>query len=74
MMATREERNNFSNMILQRAETLKTDHFDAMVTYCDEMNLEVEVAAALINDVLRTRLEEDAQEMRYLPRSARLPI
>lgn len=73
-MATREERNNFSNMILQRAETLKTDHLDAMVTYCDEMNLEVEVAAGLINDVLKTRLEEDAQEFRYLPRSARLPI
>ena len=74
MMATREERNNFSNMILQRAENLNTDHLDAMVTYCDEMNIEVEVAAGLINDVLKTRLEEDAQELRYIPRSSRLPI
>lgn len=74
MMATREERNNFSNMILQRAENLNTDHLDAMVTYCDEMNIEVEIAAGLINDVLRTRLEEDAQELRYIPRSSRLPI
>ena len=61
-------------MILQRAENLNTDHLDVMVTYCDEMNIEVEIAAGLINDVLRTRLEEDAQELRYIPRSSRLPI
>jgi hypothetical protein len=72
---TREEKNSFSNIILERAETLKTDHLDAMITYCEEMQIELEIAASLVNDVLRYRLQEDAQDLRYMPRSNnRLPI
>ena len=72
---TREEKNSFSNIIVERAETLKTDHLDAMITYCEEMQIELEIAASLVNDVLRYRLQEDAQDLRYMPRSNnRLPI
>lgn len=72
-MATREEKNEFSLIILDRAIQLQTDHLDAMVTYCEEKNLEIEVAAMLVNDVLRSKIEEDAQQLRYIPKSSRLP-
>lgn len=74
MMATREEKNTFSMMILTRAEKLETDHMDAILTYCEEMGLEVEIAASLINDVLMAKLEEEAQQINVIPRSAKLPI
>lgn len=74
MAATKEERNSFSNIILERAEILKTDHLDAVVTYCEENNLEIEIAVTLINDVLKSKIHQDAQELRYIPRSARLPV
>lgn len=73
-MMTREEKNSFSNIVLERAVALKTDHLDAMITYCEENNLELEVAASLVNDVLRTKLQQDAQELRYLPKTSCLPI
>ena len=73
-MATREEKNTFSTMILTRAEQLQTDHMDAILTYCEEMELEVEIAASLINDVLMAKLEEEAQQINVIPRSAKLPI
>jgi hypothetical protein len=47
---------------------------EAITDYCEQNNLEVEVAATLVNDNLKARIEIEAQELRYLPRSARLPI
>lgn len=74
MMATREEKNTFSMMILTRAETLQTDHMDAILTYCEEVELEIEIAASLINDVLLSKLEEEAQQNNVIQRSAKLPL
>lgn len=73
-MATREERDEFSLMIMSRAEVLETDHMDAMITYCEEVNLEVESAASLVNDVLKAKLEEEAMDLGFIPRMGRLPI
>jgi hypothetical protein len=73
-MATREEKNIFSNIILERAEKLNTDHLDAMVTYCEENDLEIDVAATLINEVLKCRLHQDAQQLRYIPKISTLPV
>ena len=73
-MASREEKNNFSMMIMQMAIQEKIDHMDAITTYCERNNLEIEVAASLINDSLKSIIEGEAMEMRYLPRGGRLPL
>jgi len=73
-MATREEKNKFSIMIIELAQRDKIDHMDAITTYCEENNLEIEIAATLINDSLKSLIQGEAQELRYLPRSGRLPI
>lgn len=73
-MASREEKNNFSMMIMQMAITEKIDHMDAITTYCERNNLEIEVAASLINESLKSLIEGEAMEMRYLPRGGRLPL
>jgi hypothetical protein len=73
-MASREEKNNFSMMIMQIAIKEKIDHMDAITTYCERNNLEIEIAASLINESLKSIIEGEAMELRYLPRGGRLPI
>ena len=73
-MASREEKNNFSMMIMQMAIAEKIDHMDAITSYCERNNLEVEVAATLINDSLKSIIEGEAMELRFLPRGSRLPL
>ena len=73
-MATREEKNRFSMMIIEMAIAEKIDHMDAIATYCEKHNLEIEVAASLINDSLKSIIEGEAMELRYLPRGGKLPL
>ena len=73
-MASREEKNNFSMMIMNMAIEEKIDHMDAITTYCERNNLEIEVAASLINESLKSIIEGEAMEMRYLPRGGKLPL
>jgi hypothetical protein len=73
-MATREEKNKFSIMIIELAQRDKIDHMDAIATYCEENSLEIEIAATLINDSLKSLIQGEAQELRYLPRESKLPI
>jgi enamine deaminase RidA (YjgF/YER057c/UK114 family) len=73
-MPTREEKNEFSEKILTRMQDQNTDCLDAMVTYCEEVGLEMEVAATLVNDLLKSHLEEAFAELNYLEKSSKLPI
>ena len=73
-MATREEKNNFSMMIMEIAMKEKIDHMDAIVSYCETNNLEIEVAAGLINESLKGIIEGEAMELRFLPRGGKLPL
>ena len=73
-MASREEKNNFSMMIMNLAIQEKIDHMDAITSYCERNNLEIEVAATLINDSLKSIIEGEAMELRFLPRGSRLPL
>ena len=73
-MASREEKNIFSMMIMEMAISERIDHMDAITTYCERNNLEIEVAASLINDSLKSIIEGEAMELRFLPRGSRLPL
>lgn len=73
-MPTREEKDDFSLLILKRAMKMRIDHMDAILTYCELIELEPEVAATLINDELKARLEEEAEALRIIPKKGRLPL
>ena len=73
-MASREEKNRFSMMIMEMAISEKIDHMDAITSYCERNNLEIEVAATLINEALKSIIQSEAMELRYLPRGGKLPL
>jgi hypothetical protein len=64
----------FSEKIMLRMEALDTDCLDAIVTYCEEVGLEMEVAAMLVNDVLKEQLAEAFAELNYIEKSGKLPL
>jgi hypothetical protein len=73
-MATKEEKNNFSIQIESLVIEKEITYIEAITQYCEETGLEVELAATLVNDVLKSKIKSEAQQLRYLPRSSKLPL
>jgi hypothetical protein len=73
-MATREEMKNFAVEIEHIVATTDLNYFEAVIEYCNRTGMEVEVASSLINNSLKAKIENDAQDLNLLPKTARLPI
>jgi len=73
-MPTREEMKNFAREIDTLVTSTDLNYFEAIIEYCNQTGMEVEVAATLINNNLKSKIENDAQDLNLLPRTARLPI
>lgn len=73
-MPTKEERSKFSNQIEAIVLSHKLSYIEAIMHHCEETGMEVEVAATLLNDIVKSRIEAEAQELRYLPRGSALPL
>ena len=73
-MPTRDEMMKFAKAIEDMMRKHRCNHIDAIVEYCRETGLEIEVAASLVNSNLKSKIESDAQEMRMMPTVSKLPI
>lgn len=51
-------------------------YMDAIVYYCETNNIEVEAFAKVIktNDMLKAKIQSEAEKLNYLPKSNVLPI
>jgi hypothetical protein len=49
---------------------------EAVIEYCDEIGLEVEVAAKMISGALKSKIKIEAEELHFLPKSNtyKLPV
>jgi hypothetical protein len=58
------------------AKTQCLTYIDASLVYAEKNNFEVEYVAELLskNDLLRSRIEEEAEDLNFLKKKARLPI
>jgi len=70
-MPTKEE---FSVIIERFAKEKRCSYMDAVILYAEENNIEVESAARMISQSLKEKIEVEAQDLNFLPKSARLPI
>lgn len=52
------------------------NYMDAVLYYCEKNEIEIEAAASMIKSNMRikTMLQTEGEDLRILPRSARLPI
>lgn len=73
-MPTREEMKKFAREIEMIVAETDYNHFEAITEYCSRTGMEIEVAATLINNNLKSKIQMDAQDLNLLPKSSRLPI
>ena len=64
----------FSNIIETVVMEKRISYMDAVCWWCEKHEMEIEVAAKLLNTVIKAKLEVEAQDPNYLAKSARLPI
>lgn len=74
-MPTKDEMAKFARSIEEFAANTKYNYIEAVVEYCKETGLEIEVAASLINSNLKSKIENVALDNNMLKeKGARLPI
>lgn len=75
-MPTKDEITTFSLAVESVAKQKNIPYMDAVIEYCNEINLEVEIAAKLISGALKAKIKIEAEELHFLPRSTTntLPI
>lgn len=73
-MPTKEEMYKFQEEIEKIVSDTDYNYMEAIVEYCNQTGMEIEVASTLVNKDLKAKIEIDAQELNMLPKTHRLPI
>lgn len=75
-MASREEITQFSLEIEKIAVEKDLSYMDAILFYCDQTGFEVELAAKLISNSLKSKIKMEAETLNFLPKSntGKLPL
>lgn len=69
-----------SDKFYKEIETLvkkhKLNYIDAVIHYCEKNEIEIEAAASMIKSNMRikSQVQSEGEELRFLPRTAKLPI
>lgn len=76
MAATKDQMLNFSLEIEEIVYMKDVSYMDAIIDYCEKNKVEIEVAASLISNNLKSKIQLEAEELNFLPRSntTRLPL
>ena len=74
-MPTKDEMAKFAKAIDGLVANTDLNYIEAIVQYCKETGLEIEVAATLVNSNLKSKLANDAFDLNLLKEKGnRLPI
>jgi hypothetical protein len=74
-MPTKDEMAKFAKAIDGLVANTDYNYIEAIVEYCKETGLEIEVAASLVNANLKSKLENDAMDNNMLKeKGSRLPL
>lgn len=75
-MPTKDEVNTFSINIEMLVKKNNIAYMDAIIMHCEQTGLEVELAAKLVSSALKAKIQIEAEELHFLPKSntAKLPV
>ena len=75
-MPSKDEITTFSLAIETIAKNKQMPYMDAIIQYCTDSGLEIEVAAKLISGALKSKIKIEAEELHFLPKSntTKLPL
>lgn len=71
-----EDINRFSMEIEELVYMKDISYIDAVIIYCEQTGFEIESAARLISTVLKSKIQTEAEDLHYIPKSSitKLPI
>lgn len=74
--ATRDQMLNFSFIIEEIVYMKDISYMDAIIEYCEQNEVEIEVAASLISNNLKSKIQLEAEDLNFLPKSntTKLPL
>jgi hypothetical protein len=49
-------------------------YMDSVLYYCEQNEMEPETAATLITGKLKQKIREEAENLNFLPKTAKLPV
>ena len=64
----------FFTKIKELVQETRLSYMDAVLHYCDQNGMEPETAAQLVNTKLKAQIREEAEELNFFPKTAKLPI
>ena len=67
---------NFIKEIEEFVQESRLDYIDAVLLYCEKNYLEIETVAAMIqhSSIIKAKIQEEAENFNYLPKTTKLPI
>lgn len=69
-----EEMEKFSRKIIDLVSRDKISYIDAVTEYCEEVGLEVEIAAKLVTPFIVSKISEEARKNNLIEKIPVLPI
>lgn len=75
-MPSKDEMTTFSLSIETIVAKKNIPYMDAVIMFCEESGLEVELAAKMISGALKSKIQIEAEELHFLPKSntTKLPL
>lgn len=75
-MPTKDEITEFSISIEELVWEKDVPYMDAIILHCENTGLEIELAAKLISSSLRAKIQMEAEDLNFLPKSntVKLPL
>jgi hypothetical protein len=73
-MPTKDEMFKFQQEIESLAIETDYNYLEAIVEYCNQTGMEIELASTLVNKDLKAKIAIEAENLNMLPKAARLPI
>ena len=64
----------FSLLIEQMVQTKNISYMDACLEYCKEKELEPNSIAKLVNKSLKQKIQMEAEQLHFLPKTNSLPV
>ena len=66
----------FTKEIERIVSSFNLEYMDAVIYYCEKNNIEIETAASIIrsNLKIKSKLQLEAENLNFLPKSAKLPF
>lgn len=64
----------FSKMIEEVVRLKRVSYIDAIILVCEKNKLEIEDVKKYLNESITNKIEAEAMDLNYLPKSNKLPI